>query len=128
MFGKILKNECDEEFRFIQMHVRDTLVSLLRVMLRDKYQFKGEKQISANLEQIINGGVIEEWMWRRIIERMYDSDDARLLEKKFQDQMGLRESEILEAMGQDSLAQVSQRVSNNKKMSREEANAFLENK
>ena len=25
LFGKILKNECDEEFRFIQMHVKDTL-------------------------------------------------------------------------------------------------------
>lgn len=26
LFAKILKNECDEEFRFIQLHVRDTLV------------------------------------------------------------------------------------------------------
>ena len=25
LFAKILKNECDEEFRFIQMHVRDSL-------------------------------------------------------------------------------------------------------
>jgi hypothetical protein len=25
LFGKILKNECDEEFRFIQMHVKETL-------------------------------------------------------------------------------------------------------
>ena len=37
LFGKILKNECDEEFRFIQMHVRDTLASLLKVMLRESY-------------------------------------------------------------------------------------------
>ena len=45
LFGKILKNECDEEFRFIQMHVRDTLASLLKVMLRERYHFKGEKEI-----------------------------------------------------------------------------------
>lgn len=25
LFGKILRNECDEEFRFIQVHIRDTL-------------------------------------------------------------------------------------------------------
>ncbi len=25
LFCKILKNECDEEFRFIQMHVKETL-------------------------------------------------------------------------------------------------------
>ena len=37
LFGKILKNECDEEFRFIQMHVRDTLQNLLRVLLRERF-------------------------------------------------------------------------------------------
>lgn len=26
LFAKILKNECDEEFRYIQMHVKDTLL------------------------------------------------------------------------------------------------------
>ena len=26
LFAKILKNECDEEFRLIQMHVKDTLL------------------------------------------------------------------------------------------------------
>ncbi len=37
LFGKILKNECDEEFRFIQMHVKDTLNNLLKILLREKY-------------------------------------------------------------------------------------------
>lgn len=36
LFAKILKNECDEEFRFIQLHVRDTLVQLVKVILKDK--------------------------------------------------------------------------------------------
>ena len=45
LFGKILKNECDEEFRFIQTHVRDTLLSLVKVMLKDKYPLKGETDI-----------------------------------------------------------------------------------
>lgn len=37
LFGKILKNECDEEFRYIQMHVKDTLVGLLKSLLKEKY-------------------------------------------------------------------------------------------
>jgi len=45
LFGKIIKNECDEEFRFIQMHVKDTLFNLLRVLLKDKFPFKGEVEI-----------------------------------------------------------------------------------
>jgi hypothetical protein len=30
LFGKILRNECDEEFRFIQQHVRETLTALVK--------------------------------------------------------------------------------------------------
>ena len=52
LFGKILKSECDEEFRFIQMHVKDTLYSLLKVLLKDKYPFKVEVEINKMLEQI----------------------------------------------------------------------------
>ncbi len=45
LFAKILKNECDEEFRFIQQHVKETLISLVKVMLKDKYPMKSEKDI-----------------------------------------------------------------------------------
>ena len=50
LFGKILKNECDEEFRFIQMHVKDTLSNLLKILVRDKYHLKSEAEISQNCE------------------------------------------------------------------------------
>lgn len=52
LFGKILKNECDEEFRFIQMHVKETLVSLLKVLLKDKNPFKSEAEIQKMVEKI----------------------------------------------------------------------------
>ena len=54
LFAKILKNECDEEFRFIQMHVRDTLSSLLKVLLRDKYPLKSETELLRMLDNIQN--------------------------------------------------------------------------
>ena len=38
LFGKILKNECDEEFRYIQMHVKETLSNLLKVLIKEKNQ------------------------------------------------------------------------------------------
>jgi hypothetical protein len=52
LFGKILKSECDEEFRFIQMHVKDTLHNLLKVLIKDKYPFKVEVEINKMLEQV----------------------------------------------------------------------------
>jgi hypothetical protein len=83
LFGKILKNECDEEFRFIQMHVKDTLLSLLKVLLKDKNPFKSETEINKLLDFVQNS-TMEEWMWRKIIEKMYDPRDYEVLESKFQ--------------------------------------------
>ena len=42
LFAKILKNECDEEFRFIQAHVKDTLIQLVRVIYKEKFPLKSE--------------------------------------------------------------------------------------
>ena len=42
LFAKILKNECDEEFRFVQMHVRQTLGYLLKQVLRERYPTKSQ--------------------------------------------------------------------------------------
>lgn len=160
LFGKILKNECDEEFRFIQMHVKDTLLNLLRVLLRDKYQFKGEAEIGRMLEQIqsmspvallgrgdvlglskgqaqsnnlqakesgAQTGVIDEWMWRRIIEKMYDQADAIELEQRFHQQMNKREEALtqhLSAMSDQQLIQYLNQsklnISANRKVSRDD--------
>lgn len=55
LFGKILKNECDEEFRFIQAHVKDTLGSLLKVLIKERYPMKAENDIAKMHEQVISG-------------------------------------------------------------------------
>jgi len=52
LFAKIIKNECDEEFRFIQSHVKETLLNLVKVMIKDRYQHKSEKDVKQMLEQI----------------------------------------------------------------------------
>jgi hypothetical protein len=46
LFAKILKNECDEEFRYVQMHVKQTLSNLLKITLREKYPMKRNSQLS----------------------------------------------------------------------------------
>lgn len=35
VFGKILRNECDEEFRFVQTQVKNTMEELLKVCVLD---------------------------------------------------------------------------------------------
>ena len=71
LFAKILKNECDEDFRFIQAHVKETLLNLVKVMLKSKYSLKSEKEIQRMLDAI-EKGKIEDWMWLKILEKMYE--------------------------------------------------------
>jgi Ca2+-binding EF-hand superfamily protein len=82
LFGKILKNECDEEFRFIQTHVKETLVGLLRSLLRERFPLKSESEINKLMKEVQNGSM-DEWQWRKIIEKMYDPNDYEILEQKF---------------------------------------------
>ena len=50
LFAKILKNECDEDFRIIQTHVKDTCTNTLRGLLREKHMHKGEMEMRALVE------------------------------------------------------------------------------
>jgi oligoribonuclease NrnB/cAMP/cGMP phosphodiesterase (DHH superfamily) len=83
LFAKILKNDCDEEFRFIQQHVKDTLASLVRVMLKDKNPLKSEATINRMLEEMQNGR-IEDSVWKKILDKMYGPDDVQLLTEGMQ--------------------------------------------
>tara|TARA_B110000285_G_C15060618_1_gene582168 strand:- start:787 stop:930 length:144 start_codon:yes stop_codon:yes gene_type:complete len=47
--------------------------------MKDRYPFKVEAEINKLLEAV-QTGVIEEWMWRKIIEKMYDPQDSYILE------------------------------------------------
>ena len=89
LFAKILKNECDEDFRFIQMHVKDPLVSLVKVMLKDKHPLKSEKDIQKMLD-MIEKGKIEDWMWLKILEKMYEERDAQILQERIRDLIATR--------------------------------------
>lgn len=81
LFGKILRNECDEEFRFIQHTVRETVVALLRAVIREKYPTKSEEVIQ-KLQETVIGDSIERWQWKKIIEKMYDEEDYKQLEQQ----------------------------------------------
>ena len=111
LFAKILKNECDEDFRFIQMHVKDTLVSLVKVMLKDKHPLKSEKDIQKMLDQI-EKGKIEDWMWLKILEKMYEERDAQILQERIRDLIETRSRNQPDHLNAQSV----------KKMTREELN------
>ena len=86
LFGKVLKNEIDEEFRYVQVHVRDTISVLLKSFLKEKHPTKSETDMQRTIEDIQSDKVpIETFYWTKIIERMYDDNDFELLKSKIRD-------------------------------------------
>ena len=75
VFGKILRNEVDEEFRFVQKQLKDTVVELLRVYLKGKMPMKTDAAINRVLKKRLFGDV-EEDEWVDIIKYMYNHDDG----------------------------------------------------
>ena len=71
------------------MHVKETLISLVKVMLKDKNPLKGEKEIQNMLERVQNG-VIDDWMWMKILEKMYEDKDAQVLQERIRETIQLR--------------------------------------
>jgi hypothetical protein len=66
VFAKILKNECDEDFRFKQSHLKTLYLQALKQVLREKQPFKSEKEIVRDMKKI-RDGCLEEWMWQSLI-------------------------------------------------------------
>ena len=50
LFAKILKNECDEDFRLVQQALQGTLVNIVKGNLKQKFPLKSEKDIQKMLD------------------------------------------------------------------------------
>lgn len=55
----------------------------MKSLLKEKYQFKSEAEISKLGDQIQNGQAsLEDWMWKRTIEKMFEQSDCEVLTQK----------------------------------------------
>ncbi|KAL7706193.1 hypothetical protein N2W54_004675 [Lotmaria passim] len=78
VFGKILRNEVDEEFRFVQQHVRETVKELLRLQIKTKRPLGGAAEMNRALQESMTGTVAED-EWKEIVKYMYNAADAALI-------------------------------------------------
>ena len=81
LFGKILRNEQDEESRMILFKLQDNISELLEYYLKEKNPLKSQKEIKKMLLQKKNGILTEE-EWKGIIYYLYTEEDANILENK----------------------------------------------
>ena len=81
LFGKILRNEQEENSRLILTKLQDDISDLLEYYLQSKNPLKSKKEIKKLLLQKKNGILTEE-EWKGIIFYIYSEEDAKKLENK----------------------------------------------
>jgi len=81
LFGKILRNELDEESRFILIKLQENISQLLEFYLKSKNPLKSQSEIQKSLNEKKNGILTEE-EWKGIIFYLYNEDEGNILEKK----------------------------------------------
>ena len=81
LFGKILRNEQEEDSRLILTKLQDNISELLEYYLKSKSPLKSQKEIKKLLLQKKNGLLTEE-EWKGIIYYIYAEEDAKILENK----------------------------------------------
>lgn len=93
LFGKILRNECDEDFRFVHSEVKSAMVDILRDKLRQRFRSKTEAEV-ARMASEVQAKDVEEWQWKEVISKMYNEDHFAILEQRIRDRIAERSSLI----------------------------------
>ncbi|ORC89575.1 putative structural maintenance of chromosome (SMC) family protein [Trypanosoma theileri] len=86
VFGKILRNEIDEEFRFVQRQVRETVHELLRIYIKGKRPTKSDMEIEKIVQKKVNSTILED-EWVDIVKYMYNTEDAVSLIMQIRDHL-----------------------------------------
>ena len=81
LFGKILRNELDEDSRLILIKLQENVSQLLEFYLKSKNPLKSQLEIQKSLNEKKNGILTEE-EWKGIIYYLYNEEEGKILEKK----------------------------------------------
>lgn len=87
LFGKILRNECDEDFRLVFAEVKAAMTNILKEKLKaTKYKLKNDTELNKIIKDIQNSE-IEELYWNAIIKKMYNEEHYKILCEKIKERI-----------------------------------------
>ena len=85
LFGKILRNEIEEDARFIYSRLQQSILEYLKYYFKSKNPYKSAKDINNILKQKKTNKMLNEDEWKKIINYLYNNEDAKILEEKVND-------------------------------------------
>lgn len=100
LFGKILSNECDEDFRFVFTEVKIAMENILREKLKSRYRLKTETELNRMVHEIQQGTISRSY-WSAIITKMYNEEHSEILNKKIREKVEL-DRKLIKTSGRKS--------------------------
>ena len=85
LFGKILRNEIEEDARFIYSSLQQSILDYLKYYFKTKYPFKSITYLNNMLKEKTTNKMLNEDEWKKIIYYLYKNEDAKILEEKVND-------------------------------------------
>ena len=81
LFGKILRNEIEEDARLIFSDVQKSILEYLKYYIKRKNHYISAKEISKILKEKKRGSLTEE-EWKEVINYLYNQEHAKILEER----------------------------------------------
>ena len=78
VFGKILRNEIEEDFYWVQQNIKEVIRKYMKQQLQKRYPFKPVRDIDNEVTRIYNGCVTK-GMADEIIKYIYQKGDERII-------------------------------------------------
>ena len=85
LFGKILRNEIEEDARLIYSRLQQSILEYLKYYIKSKHPYKSAKDIQKMIKEKKTNKMLTEDEWKKIITYLYNSEDAKIIEEKVQD-------------------------------------------
>ena len=84
LFGKILRNEIEEDARLIFSDVQKSIIEYLKYYIKRKNHYISANEISQIIKEKKRGSLAEE-EWKEVINYLYNEEHAKILEKRISD-------------------------------------------
>jgi hypothetical protein len=81
LFGKILRNECEEDFHDKLDQAREGIIETLREITRRKNKYMDESRVSDYVEELCKGPISEE-IWKELVLKMVSEFDLEVVQAK----------------------------------------------
>ena len=75
LFGKLLQNKCDEDYRLVHQEVKATIANILSSKTNKRHHNKSEENIDKLLKEMQNYE-IDEVSAKNVVKKMYNEEDS----------------------------------------------------